>query len=79
MKHELSRRILITGGSSGIGLEASKQLMQRGHQLLLLCRTEERCTETVKALSASETKQTTAKPKYIATKKRTKQAKDNTD
>ena len=61
MKHELSRRILITGGSSGIGLEASKQLMQRGHQLLFLCRTEERCTETVKALSASETKQTTAK------------------
>ena len=61
MKHELSRRILITGGSSGIGLEASKQLMQRGHQLLLLCRTEERCTETVKALSASETKQTTVK------------------
>ena len=61
MKHELSRRILITGGSSGIGLEASKQLMQRGHQLLLLCRTEERCTETVKALSASEIKQTTAK------------------
>ena len=54
MKHELSRRILITGGSSGIGLEASKQLIRRGHQLLLLCRTEERCTETVKALSASE-------------------------
>ena len=61
MKHELSRRILITGGSSGIGLEASKQLIRRGHQLLLLCRTEERCTETVKALSASGIKRTTAK------------------
>ena len=61
MKHKLSRRILITGGSSGIGLEASKQLIRRGHQLLLLCRTEERCTETVKILSASDTKQTTAR------------------
>ena len=61
MNHALSRRILITGGSSGIGLEANKQLMQRGHQLLLLCRTEERCTEMIKALSASKTKQATAK------------------
>ena len=60
MKKEPLRRILITGGSSGIGLEASKQLMQRGHQLLLLCRTEERCTETIEVLSAGEAEQTKA-------------------
>jgi protochlorophyllide reductase len=60
-EYEPSRRILITGGSSGIGLEASKQLMQRGHQLILLCRTEERCTETVKTLSARKTEHSTAK------------------
>ena len=61
MTHEPSRRILITGGSSGIGLEASKQLMQRGHQLILLCRTEERCSETVKTLAAGKAEQITAK------------------
>ena len=61
MNHEQSRRILITGGSSGIGLEASKQLIQRGHQLILICRTEERCTETIKALSIRKKEQITAK------------------
>ena len=61
MTHEPSRRILITGGNSGIGLEASKQLMQRGHQLILFCRTEERCSETVKTLAAGKAEQITAK------------------
>ena len=61
MNHEPSRRILITGGSSGIGFEASKQLIQRGHELILLCRTEERCKETIKVLSAMKKEQTTVK------------------
>ena len=61
MNHEPSRRILITGGSSGIGFEASKQLIQRGHELILLCRTEERCKETIKVLSAKKKEQTTVK------------------
>ena len=32
------RRILLTGGSSGIGFEASKLLLQAGHRLWLPCR-----------------------------------------
>ena len=52
MQDQTAQRILITGGSSGIGLEASKQLTQRGHRLTLLCRTAERCQETVRTLSA---------------------------
>ncbi len=33
-----SRHVLLTGGSSGIGLEAARQLLRAGHQLTLLCR-----------------------------------------
>ncbi len=57
---ETPQRILITGGSSGIGLEASKRLIRKGHQLTLLCRTEERCLETIKTLSANKAEQITA-------------------
>lgn len=32
------RHVLLTGGSSGIGLEAAHQLLQAGHQLTVLCR-----------------------------------------
>ena len=32
------RRVLLSGGSSGIGLEAVLQLLQAGHQLSVLCR-----------------------------------------
>ena len=32
------RRVLITGASSGIGLEAAKILLARGDELTLLCR-----------------------------------------
>ena len=61
MQNQTPQRILITGGSSGIGLEASKRLTQRGHHLTLLCRTEERCKETVKTLSAEKTERSTTK------------------
>ena len=54
MQHETPQRILITGGSSGIGLEACKRFMQRGHHLTLLCRTQERCRETIDTLSAGK-------------------------
>ena len=57
---ETPQRILITGGSSGIGLEACKRLVGRGHHLTLLCRTEERCLETIETLRAEKTEQTTA-------------------
>ena len=59
MKHETPQRILITGGSSGIGLEASRRFTQRGHHLTLLCRTQERCLETIDTLSTGEQGQTT--------------------
>ena len=55
---ETPQRILITGGSSGIGLEACKRLVGRGHHLTLLCRTEERCLETIETLTAKTSKQT---------------------
>ncbi|MCS5705795.1 SDR family NAD(P)-dependent oxidoreductase [Synechococcus sp. FGCU-3] len=32
------RHVLLTGGSSGIGLEAAKQLLEAGHRLTVLCR-----------------------------------------
>ena len=57
---ETPQRILITGGSSGIGLEACKRLVGRGHHLTLLCRTEERCLETMETLSAKSTEKATA-------------------
>ncbi|MDA9661503.1 SDR family NAD(P)-dependent oxidoreductase, partial [bacterium] len=57
---ETPQRILITGGSSGIGLEACKRLVERGHHLTLLCRTEERCLETIETLSAISTEKATA-------------------
>ncbi|MBT67549.1 MAG: NADPH-protochlorophyllide oxidoreductase [Synechococcus sp. NP17] len=46
MQNNDARRILITGGSSGIGLEACKSLAKDGHSLTLLCRTKERCDQT---------------------------------
>ena len=47
------RRILITGASSGIGLEAAKTLLARGDELTVLCRNEERAAHTRAALSGS--------------------------
>ena len=40
------KRLLITGASSGIGLEAARLLAGDGHQLTLVCRSEERCEQT---------------------------------
>ena len=47
------RRILITGASSGIGLEAAKILLARGDSLTVVCRNAERAELTQKALSGS--------------------------
>lgn len=38
-------RILITGSSDGFGLEAARQLVQRGHSVYLHARSEERAAE----------------------------------
>ena len=45
--------ILITGASSGIGLEAAKILLARGDALTVVCRNAERAELTRTALSGS--------------------------
>jgi len=47
------RRVLITGASSGIGLEAAKILLARGDELTLLCRNAERAAHARERLSDS--------------------------
>jgi protochlorophyllide reductase len=47
------RRVLITGASSGIGLEAAKILLTRGDALTVVCRNAERADATRAALSDS--------------------------
>ena len=47
------RRVLITGASSGIGLEAAKILLARGDALTVVCRNAERAEQTRAALSGS--------------------------
>ena len=44
------KRVLITGGSSGVGLEASRLLLLSGHQLTLCCRSQDRCEQTQQTL-----------------------------
>ena len=43
--------LLLTGASSGIGLEAARLLAAAGHQLTLLCRNQERCQHTLQQLA----------------------------
>ena len=47
------RRVLITGASSGIGLEAAKILLARGDALTVVCRNAERVERIHTALSRS--------------------------
>ena len=48
------KQLLITGGSSGIGLEGCRILAKAGHQLSLLCRSVERCRELEQKLLAAD-------------------------
>ena len=38
----MQKTILITGATSGLGLEAAKQLSKQGHEIILLCRNKEK-------------------------------------
>ena len=53
MRTAEQRRVLITGASSGIGLEAAKILLARGDAITVVCRNAERAERTRKALSDS--------------------------
>ena len=53
MADPTSRRVLLTGGSSGIGFEAAKVLSARGHQLTILCRNQAAADQTLSQLSGS--------------------------
>lgn len=47
------KTVVITGGSSGIGLEAGRQLVALGHQVLLLGRDPKKGEDAAKALGAN--------------------------
>ncbi len=47
------KRVLITGGSSGIGLATARHLLQQGARVCLAARGEERLREAVAGLSAA--------------------------
>ena len=49
------KTILITGGTSGIGLELAKQLLQRGNTVLITGRDQEKLTATERALPGVHT------------------------
>ena len=53
MADPASRCVLLTGASSGVGLEAAKVLSAQGHQLLLLCRSQATADQTLSQLSGS--------------------------
>ncbi|MCB0507802.1 MAG: SDR family NAD(P)-dependent oxidoreductase, partial [Bacteroidetes bacterium] len=42
--------ILITGASSGLGLEAAKQLAKQGNEIILLCRNKEKGNDALKTI-----------------------------
>ena len=48
-----SRRVLLTGGSSGVGFEAARVLSARGHALTILCRNQATADQTLSQLSGS--------------------------
>lgn len=55
MKHDLTNMTaLVTGGSSGIGLEYSRQLLARGCRVIIASNREQELAEAVRTLSSSD-------------------------
>ncbi|WP_114993163.1 SDR family NAD(P)-dependent oxidoreductase [Synechococcus sp. UW179A] len=53
MADSASQRVLLTGGSSGVGFEAAKVLSAQGHELTILCRNQATADQTLSQLSGS--------------------------
>ena len=51
--HPLAGRALITGGTSGIGLEFARQLAERGLNLVLVAREQDRLERTAKQVGVA--------------------------
>lgn len=47
-----NKTILITGATSGLGLEAAKQLAKQGHEIILLCRNKEKGEAAIAAIKS---------------------------
>ncbi len=62
----MTRNILITGASSGIGYQAARQLVQEGHNLILPCRNKARSDYLMRSLKSGKESQT-RKPGNIST------------
>ena len=46
MAEPASKRVLLTGGSSGVGFEAAKVLSAQGHELMIVCRNQATADQT---------------------------------
>jgi retinol dehydrogenase-13 len=48
----MKKTILITGGTSGLGLEAARQLAAQQHELILLCRNGQKAESAIREIAA---------------------------
>ena len=53
MADPVTQRVLLTGGSSGIGFEAAKVLCAEGHELTIFCRNQSAADQTLSLLPGS--------------------------
>ena len=51
MINKKDKVVVITGASSGVGLYAAKELLERGWFLILACRNKEKATTAAKSLN----------------------------
>ena len=50
-----AKTIVITGANSGIGFEACKRLMTKGHTIILACRSMEKAQEAIRRIQQQDT------------------------
>lgn len=55
VKAQNPQTIVITGANSGIGFEAAKKLAERGHNLVLACRTIEKAKDAIQRIESEGT------------------------